>query len=626
MKAVKIIFAILLGLIVVIGLGLFIFVKTFNLNKHLPQITAELSKSLGRTVNISKADLNLSFSRGIYLQLSDLSIADDERFSKEAFFVLPQAQLGVQILSLLTKHTIDIGDIVLTHPSIQIIRDAKGMINAQTIATPTDVSTETGATPEPPQAKASKSSSVQGLPALSIKSIVVNEAQVHFVDLNPAMPLDIHIPVVNIKVEGLSWNNSFDITANAQVFANGPNIFIKSKARLDMAASAMTVEHTDANLDLATIDAAQLKTLSPILAQAPLPKSLSGQLTATVPSFTVGANGVSGFNAAIVLTNGTIGMPAPIPSLSSVSISSTVDLADVHVKEFSLGLGGGKVTGTADLLGYVQSQSYKFNAKLDGLFVEQLVDQKDLPVGVKGKLSGQVSGGSQSFDPMVALRNMNVQGDFRLNEGVLERLNISKIVLGSVLGKIPGLAEMADGFLAQKINDAIGDESNVIDQAGLKFNMHDLIVVIEDGFLNSKPLTVKAKGTMPLRGETQINVSTIFTKETTDKIVSKVKELESLKLDDGLIHVDGIIGGELPNLKFTPDVDISRIGRNVAVNEGSKALDKVIEKNPEVGQILNAVFGGNKDAAASGDQGAADSQGQSKSKELINNVLGNIFK
>ena len=43
--------------------------------------------------------------------------------------------------------------------------------------------------------------------------------------------------------------------------------------------------------------------------------------------------------------------------------------------------------------------------------------------------------------------------------------------------------------------------------------------------------------------------------------------------------------------------------------EGSKQLDKVIEKNPEVGKVLESVFGKSED-----------------SKKAINNVLNAIFK
>src|SRR3989344_1496623 len=101
MKILKILLTIFFLIILIIGVAVAIFVKTFDADKYKPQIVSRITKAIGRDVQIGKIGLNLSLAQGISLSIRDLNIADNPEFSKENFLTLKEAHLGVDVAAFL---------------------------------------------------------------------------------------------------------------------------------------------------------------------------------------------------------------------------------------------------------------------------------------------------------------------------------------------------------------------------------------------------------------------------------------------------------------------------------------------------------------------------------------------
>jgi hypothetical protein len=111
---------------------------------------------------------------------------------------------------------------------------------------------------------------------------------------------------------------------------------------------------------------------------------------------------------------------------------------------------------------------------------------------------------------------------------------------------------------------------------------------------------------------------------------------------EGSLYIPGKLSGIIPKVSYAPDLEY--ISKKVASNEAADAvgqqLDKVLEKNPEVRDILNAVLGGVKEestsvppetkpfteGAATSDQVQEPQEGSTKAKKLINNIFNQILK
>jgi uncharacterized protein involved in outer membrane biogenesis len=87
-KILKIAGIVIASVSVLAILGGVIFVKTFDVNKFKPQIVSQAKSALGREFDFDKARLDISFSRGVSLELSGLSIGEDPAFAKGEFLTV----------------------------------------------------------------------------------------------------------------------------------------------------------------------------------------------------------------------------------------------------------------------------------------------------------------------------------------------------------------------------------------------------------------------------------------------------------------------------------------------------------------------------------------------------------
>jgi AsmA protein len=95
-------------------------------NQFRPTIEAKASAALGRKVEVGNLSLSL-FSGS--LGADNLSIADDPKYSKSPFLTAKSVKVGVEIMPLVFSKTLNVSDIVIDSPQVNLIRDAQGEWN-----------------------------------------------------------------------------------------------------------------------------------------------------------------------------------------------------------------------------------------------------------------------------------------------------------------------------------------------------------------------------------------------------------------------------------------------------------------------------------------------------------------
>ena len=115
MKKFKIIFIIFLSVVVILLLGLFIFLKTFDINRFKGQITQQISKFINREVSIKSISFEPSIKQGVTIYISELVINDHPSFSLDPMFTVDSAYFNIDALSLILKRQIFVSRIRKVH-------------------------------------------------------------------------------------------------------------------------------------------------------------------------------------------------------------------------------------------------------------------------------------------------------------------------------------------------------------------------------------------------------------------------------------------------------------------------------------------------------------------------------
>ncbi len=170
-----------IGAAVVVGLivaTLAVLPFAIDLNKHKGAILAQVKTYTNRQVDFK--EIKLTILTGLGAEIKDLRISDDTAFSKEDFLTLKAAKVKIAIWPLLSRE-IKINTVVLKEPRIHIVKNAQGVFNFTTLATP-----KPGQKPKKPKPGAFAS--------LLVSNVVIKQGMITYKDekLGPdALPFTI---------------------------------------------------------------------------------------------------------------------------------------------------------------------------------------------------------------------------------------------------------------------------------------------------------------------------------------------------------------------------------------------------------------------------------------------------
>jgi AsmA protein len=108
-------------LLILLALPLFV-----NANKFKPTLEAQLTTALGRQVTIGDISLAI-FSGGV--TVSDVSIADDPKFSQSPFLTAKDLTVGVELMPLIFSKRLEVRSIEIRDPEVALIHSPNGTWN-----------------------------------------------------------------------------------------------------------------------------------------------------------------------------------------------------------------------------------------------------------------------------------------------------------------------------------------------------------------------------------------------------------------------------------------------------------------------------------------------------------------
>jgi len=226
------------GLIVLLLIIALVLPFVIDVNKFKPTLEADISKALGRQIQIGNVELSI-FSGGV--TLDDVSIADDPAFSHSPFLTAKQLSVGVSLIPLIFSQKLEVRSFTVVQPEVSLLRSPSGVWNFSSLGAGGSRSTSKGAGPS-----AATDISVEKL-AITHGRISMGTAGSGGAHSKPQVYEEL-----DLEASDLSYTSQFPFKFSAKTPGNGKVTLDGKAGPIDAADASLTpleakitVEHLD---------------------------------------------------------------------------------------------------------------------------------------------------------------------------------------------------------------------------------------------------------------------------------------------------------------------------------------------------------------------------------------------
>jgi hypothetical protein len=306
-KFLKIFLLGLLAFFIITVIGGYFFLKHADIQKYKPQIINIASQSLGRAVDFKDIHLVVSLEKGIRLRLTDLTIAEDPAFGTAPFLSSQEIDAGVDLLAFLKTREISVPNILLRAPRVNLIRNAAGAFNAQSLGA--ENAPEPALTPSPAKQAAAT------VPGIFIDALKIENAEIRLIDLSTQPETRLAVTQLDFAVNRFSLTHPFDVLLEAAVLSPKRNLRVTFNVQLNLLNKEAILSGMEMTADLGTLLLDELRRF-PLLSGVPIPQVLGGQFKTAVKELTVSDKGVGQAIIDVSLTDGKCVLPNAAPGVS----------------------------------------------------------------------------------------------------------------------------------------------------------------------------------------------------------------------------------------------------------------------------------------------------------------------
>jgi AsmA protein len=413
-KPVVKIAAIVVAVLIVIAIAIPMFI---NVNNFRPQIESNLSSALGRPVKVGNLSLSvLSGSVGA----DQLSIGEDPKFGSAPFIQAKSLRVGVELMPLIFSKQLNITNLLIGHPVINLLRDRDGVWNFSSIGNQT---AQAGKAPE----KTQSGSANVNVAKLDLTDGIVS------VGSTTGKRKPIVYDEVNVTVHNFSFAHAFPVIASVRIPGGGSLNIDGSAGPIDSADTSLTP--VQAKIILKKLDLSQSALVNPDLG---ITGSADFDGTLSSDGHIAKANGTLKATSLKLVPKGSPS-GVPIQLVFSVEHDLKNESGKLTRGDVAIGKALAKLTGTYDMKGEVTSIRTELNGQ--AMPVDDL--QALLPaVGVILPTDSRLKGGTLSLelDSVGPLDKLVSTGWVKMSNTALAGFN-----LGSKLSAVTALTGKQTG-------------------------------------------------------------------------------------------------------------------------------------------------------------------------------------
>jgi hypothetical protein len=322
-KFLTIFFLSTLILLIIAIVGGYFFLKNVDIKQYKPHIVRMAAETLGRAVDFKDIDLHVSVEQGIRLHLTDFIIAEDPAFGTDPFLSVPEIDAGFDLPAFLKTRRISIPNIFIRSLHINLVRNASGAFNAQSLGPRPSV-------PQPPSSASRLGQAAVGLPVILIEALKIENAAIQMIDLSTQPETKLSVNQLNFEINHFSLTHPFDVLLEAAVLSSQKNLRLSFKTQLNLLDQQARLSGIEIAADLGLLVLDELRRF-PLLSGLPIPQVLSGTLKTHIKELVVSDKGIGQAIINVSLINGKCILPNAAPGISLES-----DKIDVNVENFML--------------------------------------------------------------------------------------------------------------------------------------------------------------------------------------------------------------------------------------------------------------------------------------------------
>ena len=589
MRIVKIIFLTILLISVVLFVGMFIFLKTVNLNRFKEQITEQISKSIGRDVRMKHVSFDFSVIKGITLHISGLSIMDLPVFSTEPMLYIDSSHLDVDVLSFLLKRQVLVSMIELNSLKVNLIRNNNVEINYQKLGEKKEAGL-----PDEGKASSVPSKDVRGakekkskdfhFEEMLIRSIRITDGTFVFTDRTTDPPMMIPVKDIEFEISNLSFDAPFHFQLKASLFSGRKNINLNGLAQINAQNQQVRIDDLKIQTDLSDLSLDHVYEGIPALKDAGLKDKLDGKLGLDIHQMILGEKGLlvlssdgraTGINAQFE--------NSPIP-VENLGMQFAMTESDVDIREITMPLASGEMKISGRLIEYLAEQKFVADLKLTDVQLSDLAQQLGLPVKLEGQIQVEYKLNGLGIDNNALRSFLAGEGASEIKNGRVKDVNILKLVL-SRLSFIPNLAEQVEANLPEKYKEKLKVRDTVFEKIRMDTKIHEGVVFINKAEVNADGFLMLASGNLDLDQNLNLDSDIYMYSDLSARMVVAVPKLKCFLDEQKRIHIlMKHYGGKLVDYQMRPDIEAmaKKFFNCWGRDELKKAIYKALDIDDEV--------------------------------------------
>jgi uncharacterized protein involved in outer membrane biogenesis len=585
LKFLKIFFLTVLVLIIVIAVGLFIFLKNFDVNQYKATLLTQVNKASGQQIDAGQIDLAFSLQSGLSLNIADIRLGQEPSFGEGYVLDLKKARMNLDVKRFITAREIVVKDIELVRPIIRIAKNPAGQLNirgvaptaADTSATLPEAATTTSPS-EPATAApaATPAPAAVELPKIMVQTVRVTDAVAVYEDRSMDPPILVNVDKIHFEVNNFSLLTPFTFSAGAAVFSDNENVSVTGQAWVDAIHQEGRISETVLKVNIDTLSLDKMMQAVPALASAKIIKKVNGQLRVSVKQLIAGAKGLSVLAAEGELSSGQVDVDYQNTSLEDMRATFTLTEDLVDLKDFSFKVNGGTVTTTAKVRDYLKAPDISAEVKTDAVALGPLMPKFDENVSFDGALSLQSAVKTKAGADGDFVKPLTGTGNVAVANGRLVNLNVLKMILDKI-SIIPNMYETVQSKIPAKYQDQLSRNDTIFQALTTKFHIENAKVVVDEALCQSDTFSLEAAGNVGFDQQAEFTATVFIPKDLSASLIEGSQELSGLKDLDGRIRIP-LTKYEGPVAKMMLYPDIGYIGKNIATQKGTDELKKVIYK------------------------------------------------
>ncbi len=544
-------------LLALVFIALLAFAATFDANNYKPQIIEQVEKATGRTFSID-GDINLSVFPWVGLKVERVSLGNEKGFKAEQFAAIKQLDVKVNVLPLLKKE-VEINTIRL-HGLDVSLEVAKNSANnwsslAQTEAAPESAMESEATAAEKSQQPVAEKEGALALQSLRVEGFEFVDAMIRYDDRSSNTRAT--VSEMNLSTSAITFDEPIEVTFGARIENSQPVIDTRLQMSTQLTFDKELTTYTLRDLVFTIIANAnefipqqeKIEIRSSIDVSMDDERVVLKQLqlsalgTTTLADITVsqfmqtpviqGDIEVQPFNAREVAKRVAVELPvmAKADALHHVAIKTKIKLhgEKLQANDFNLALDDSTLSGWLHVID-IGKQKLRYDLSFDQLnlndYMPAVVETAEKPEVVAGAgagpgaaVEGATSGDEKIELPVEMMRNLDIQGDFRIASLTVLEYQIKQLLMTTKANNgIIDIKPLAMQLLQGQVNSAVNvnvQKEKPVYAIELDINQLQAGPVVD-------PFLVGIMGDEPLTMEGAVNMSMAV--KTTGETVNQLKQ------------------------------------------------------------------------------------------------------